>query len=115
MLDIEPGKFRELEPEELTKLKLAAEGKWRAPKPKETKPREFKRREGGKPEFVRKSKPRFEERRPQGGFERKERTEHSSSDRGGDFRPKKASTANDGSRANRDQDVLWRSKASLPE
>ena len=90
VLDVEPGKFRELEPEELAKLKLAAEGKWRAPKPKETKPREFSRREGGKPEFARKSKPRFEQRKPQGRFERNERTERSGSNRGGDFRPKKS-------------------------
>ncbi|HEX8713496.1 MAG TPA: pseudouridine synthase, partial [Terracidiphilus sp.] len=34
VLDIEPGKLRELEPDELSKLQLAAEGKWRAPQPK---------------------------------------------------------------------------------
>jgi 23S rRNA pseudouridine2605 synthase len=31
VLDLEPGQFRELEPEELAKLRLAAEGKWRKP------------------------------------------------------------------------------------
>jgi 23S rRNA pseudouridine2605 synthase len=34
VLDQEPGQFRELEPEELARLRLAAEGKWRRPKPK---------------------------------------------------------------------------------
>ena len=32
VLDVEPGRFRELQPEELAKLRLAAEGKWRKPK-----------------------------------------------------------------------------------
>jgi 23S rRNA pseudouridine2605 synthase len=44
VLDVEPGQFRELEPEELNKLRLAAEGKWRKPKPKESRPEA--RREG---------------------------------------------------------------------
>lgn len=34
VLDVEPGHFRELDPDELAKLRLAAEGKWRKPKPK---------------------------------------------------------------------------------
>lgn len=48
VLDLEPGKFRELEPEELGRLRLAAEGKWRKPKAKERQPRkEFGRRGEG--------------------------------------------------------------------
>jgi 23S rRNA pseudouridine2605 synthase len=43
VLDVEPGNFRELDPDELGKLRLAAEGKWRKPKPKEPKSREFRR------------------------------------------------------------------------
>ena len=35
VLELEPGRFRELEPEEVARLRLAAEGKWRKPKPKE--------------------------------------------------------------------------------
>jgi 23S rRNA pseudouridine2605 synthase len=42
VLDVEPGQFRELDSQELDKLRLAAEGKWRRPKPKEP------RREGGR-------------------------------------------------------------------
>jgi 23S rRNA pseudouridine2605 synthase len=34
VLDQEPGQFRELEPEELVRLRQAAEGKWRRPKSK---------------------------------------------------------------------------------
>jgi len=37
VLDLEPGKFRELEPEELTALRLAAEGKWKPRRPKTAK------------------------------------------------------------------------------
>ena len=46
VLDLEPGRFRELEPEEVARLRLAADGKWRKPKPKEREPRgqEFRRR-----------------------------------------------------------------------
>ena len=39
VLDVEPGQFRELEPDELAKLRLAAEGKWRKPKPRQTEQR----------------------------------------------------------------------------
>ena len=45
VLDVEPGNFRELDAEELAKLRLAAEGKWRKPKPREPKTREFRRSE----------------------------------------------------------------------
>ena len=45
VLDVEPGNFRELDPEELNKLRLAAEGKWRKPKPKEPKIKEFRGRD----------------------------------------------------------------------
>jgi len=37
ILDVEPGQFRELDADELAKLRLAAEGKWRKPKPREPK------------------------------------------------------------------------------
>jgi 23S rRNA pseudouridine2605 synthase len=40
ILDIEPGKLRELDPQELEKLKLAAEGKLRTPKAKEVRRRD---------------------------------------------------------------------------
>jgi 23S rRNA pseudouridine2605 synthase len=40
ILDVEPGKLRELDPEELTKLKLASEGKLRTPKAKEIRRRD---------------------------------------------------------------------------
>ena len=39
VLDVEPGQFRELEPAELAKLRLAAEGKWRKPKARQTEQR----------------------------------------------------------------------------
>jgi 23S rRNA pseudouridine2605 synthase len=45
VLDVEPGNFRELDPEELVKLRLAAEGKWRKPKPKGAKIKEFRGRD----------------------------------------------------------------------
>ena len=45
VLDLEPGRFRELDPEELGRLRLAAEGKWRKPKAKEREPRKAKERE----------------------------------------------------------------------
>jgi 23S rRNA pseudouridine2605 synthase len=58
VLDQEPGKFRELEPDELTQLRLAAEGKLRRPKVQQHPGR----REGTR--FERK----HEEGRPQGRF-----------------------------------------------
>ncbi len=39
VLDQEPGKMRELQPDELAKLRLAAEGKWKTPKAKEVRRR----------------------------------------------------------------------------
>jgi len=61
VLDVEPGRFRELEPGELAKLRLAAEGKWRKPKPPGS-PATGLRRSGGKPREI-----RYEEgRRPPG-------------------------------------------------
>jgi 23S rRNA pseudouridine2605 synthase len=39
VLDVEPGKLRELEPDELAALRKAAEGKWRTPKSKEIRRR----------------------------------------------------------------------------
>src|SRR5579859_5677331 len=45
VLDQEPGNLRELDADELASLRLAAEGKWRKPKPREPKTREFRRSE----------------------------------------------------------------------
>ncbi|MGB6690280.1 MAG: pseudouridine synthase [Terracidiphilus sp.] len=39
VLDVEPGKLRELDPEELVALRKTAEGKWRTPKSKEIRRR----------------------------------------------------------------------------
>jgi len=80
ILDLEPGHFRELDPEELALLRKAAEGKWRAPRPKETPRRqtgrESARREpgafrrgpqqagGGRPFPPAEGKGRFEPRGP---------------------------------------------------
>jgi 23S rRNA pseudouridine2605 synthase len=61
VLDLEPGKIRELEPEELENLRKAAEGKYRKPKPREARKREFAAR-SERPA----SKPRWNERRPEG-------------------------------------------------
>lgn len=62
ILDVEPGQFRELEAEELAKLRLAAEGKWRKPKPKPApQGRSAPRRERG-------TAPVREDRRRAGGF-----------------------------------------------
>ena len=41
VLDLEPGKIRELEPEEVENLRKAAEGKYRKPKTREPRKREF--------------------------------------------------------------------------
>jgi 23S rRNA pseudouridine2605 synthase len=61
ILDQEPGQFRELDAGELARLRLAAEGKWRTPKPKQ--PRKAEAGSRGKP-------PRREAgRRPAGGRE----------------------------------------------
>lgn len=113
VLDVEPGKLRELEPDELAKLRLAAEGKWHAPKPKEPKPREFARRDSGKQEFPRKSKPRFEERRPQGRFERNDRSERSGDRRGGEFRPKNTFGGDRQSRGGRSEQNEFRPRRSF--
>jgi len=65
ILDQEPGQFRELDPEELARLRLAAEGKWRKPKVKE--PRKAEAGSRGKP-------PRRDAgRRPAGGGEERSR------------------------------------------
>ena len=67
VLDQEPGNFRELEPAELAKLRLAAEGKLRTPKAKEVRRRNLE--DAGlptvapKPSRVRPAKP-FEPRKP---------------------------------------------------
>jgi 23S rRNA pseudouridine2605 synthase len=79
VLDVEPGKLRELDPEEVDKLKLAAEGKLRAPKPKETGRRN--RADAGyasaRPNRERTSKP----------FERSDRGERPTENRRSEFRP----------------------------
>lgn len=82
VLDVEPGKLRELEPEEVEKLRLAAEGKLRTPKPKEPA-----RRVRGESEYTRQPKPS----RPKPGerFERREREGRTSESRRSEFRPKK--------------------------
>ena len=58
VLDVEPGQLRELEANELEKLRLAAEGKWRKPLPK---PKEV-RHEGGRRPSRREAQP-YKERR----------------------------------------------------
>ena len=59
ILDLEPGKIRELDQEEVDNLRKAAEGKYRKPKPREPRKREFAQRSER-----RDSKPRWNERRP---------------------------------------------------
>jgi len=58
VLDLEPGKIRELSPEEVEDLRKSAEGKYRKPKPRESRKREFGQR-SERPA----SKPRWNERR----------------------------------------------------
>ncbi|MBS1804085.1 MAG: pseudouridine synthase [Acidobacteria bacterium] len=62
VLDLEPGKTRELEPEEVENLRKAAEGKYRKPKPREPRKHEFTPR-SNRPA----SRPAFNERRFEGG------------------------------------------------
>lgn len=62
VLDLEPGKTRELEPEEVENLRKAAEGKYRKPKPREPRKREFTPR-SDRPS----SKPRWNDRQTQSG------------------------------------------------
>jgi 23S rRNA pseudouridine2605 synthase len=57
VLDLEPGKIRELDAEEVENLRKAAEGKYRKPKVRESRSREFKPRSERAP-----SKPRWSER-----------------------------------------------------
>ncbi|HEY3625762.1 MAG TPA: pseudouridine synthase [Terracidiphilus sp.] len=45
VLDVEPGQLRELDADELAKLRLAADGKWRKPKPRPN-PKEDRREAG---------------------------------------------------------------------
>ena len=58
VLDLEPGKTRELEPEEIDNLRKAAEGKYRKPKTREPRKREFTPRSDRH-----EPKPRWNERR----------------------------------------------------
>ena len=88
ILDQEPGNLRELEPEELSALRLAAEGKLRTPKAKEVRRRNLADAQlptvSPKP-----SRPRpgqtFEARRPVKPFEKAQ----AAPDRAGEFRPKR--------------------------
>lgn len=88
VLDIEPGKLRELETEEVEKLRLAAEGKLRTPRPKE--PARRSRSEGAYARPPKPSRPqpaaRFE--RSERG-ERRDRGERTFEGRRSDFRPRK--------------------------
>jgi 23S rRNA pseudouridine2605 synthase len=61
VLDLEPGKLRELEPEELAALRLAAEGKWKARRPKVAK---MLPKEAGKPAEQRAFRPPTHGARP---------------------------------------------------
>ncbi|WP_109487331.1 pseudouridine synthase [Occallatibacter savannae] len=67
VLDLEPGKTRELEPEEVENLRKAAEGKYRKPKSREPKTREPRNREFTSRSDRPASRPRWEDRRAEGG------------------------------------------------
>jgi 23S rRNA pseudouridine2605 synthase len=60
VLDLEPGNIRELEPEELENLRKAAEGKYRKPKVREPRKREFPKRSESRSDAP--SKARWNER-----------------------------------------------------
>jgi 23S rRNA pseudouridine2605 synthase len=80
VLDVEPGKLRELEPDEVNKLKLAAEGKLRAPKPKEVARRNRAETRYGEP-----ARPGRE--KASGRFERRDREGRPTEGRRGEYRP----------------------------
>jgi 23S rRNA pseudouridine2605 synthase len=98
VLDLEPGKTRELEPEEIENLRKAAEGKYRKPKPRERRNRDFAPRSDrrtSKPQWNERSRPGEgaresrgrEDRRPspgKQGFE--QRTESSQRPERGQYR-----------------------------
>jgi len=70
ILDLEPGKIRELEAEEVENLRKAAEGKYRKPKPREDRKREPTPRPERFP-----SKPRWKEARFEAGSGRRQERE----------------------------------------
>jgi 23S rRNA pseudouridine2605 synthase len=83
VLDVEPGKLRELEPDEVNKLKLAAEGKLRSPKPKEVaRPKRAETRYG--------EPARTGRGKPSGRFDRRDHGERASEGQRGEFRPRKS-------------------------
>ena len=93
VLDQEPGKMRELEPGELAKLRLAAEGKWKTPKAKEVRRRNVADAAlptlRPKPGHVGTSKP-FDSRRPSQPFEPRNLEAGSApSSAPGEFQPKR--------------------------
>jgi 23S rRNA pseudouridine2605 synthase len=93
ILDQEPGNLRELEPEELASLRLAAEGKLRTPKAKEVRRRNIA--DAQLPTVVPKpSRPRpgqtFESRRPAKPFEApKFEKGPAAPERSGEFQPRR--------------------------
>jgi 23S rRNA pseudouridine2605 synthase len=86
VLDLEPGKMRELEPEELTKLRLAAEGKLKTPKSKEVRRRN--RADAILPTLRPKPSPRRSDDRPPFNPKQFEAGTEAPS-RAGEFRPKR--------------------------
>ncbi len=93
VLDQEPGNLRELEPEELAALRVAAEGKLRTPKAKEVRRRNLADAQlptvPPKPSRPRQAKP-FEPRRPAKPFEARSFDKGSAAaGRPGEFRPKR--------------------------
>lgn len=67
VLDLEPGKFRELEPEEIEDLRKAAEGKLRKPKMRESRRTEFPAPADNRPE-----RSQWKQREDRGGEGRRE-------------------------------------------
>jgi len=86
VLDLEPGKMRELEPEELTKLRLAAEGKLKTPKSKEVRRRN--RADAILPTLRPKPSPRRSDDRPPFNPKQFESGAEAPA-RAGEFRPKR--------------------------
>jgi 23S rRNA pseudouridine2605 synthase len=93
VLDQEPGNLRELQPEELVALRLAAEGKHRTPKAKEVRRRNLADSQlptvQPKPSRLRTSKP-FDSRKPAKPFEPRNPEAGAAASTGpGQFRPKR--------------------------
>ncbi len=104
VLDVEPGKLRELDPEELAKLRLAAEGKLRTPKAKEVRRRDRADSEYSAP--ARPSRPK-----PKQPFVPADRGERASAGRSGEFRPKRSFGADRPFRGERPERGDFRPKA----